>query len=54
MANKFGSVAWQQEQADAIMAKVCNGIALDDFDKAFITVQQQHLINELKPKEASA
>jgi len=40
---KFGSVEWQKMRIDEIMFKTINGIPLDEFDKAFILIQQEHL-----------
>ena len=46
----FGSVAWQREQTDEIIRKTIAGEPLNGFDKAFIMVQQQHLIDQMKKR----
>jgi hypothetical protein len=42
MANRFGSVEWQNEQADRILQKIMEGKELDSLDNAFIAVQSEH------------
>jgi hypothetical protein len=39
---KFGTIEWQEEQEALIAAKLVDGLKLNEQDRLFIEMQQQH------------